>query len=122
MLARMLGLTKLYKLVHSPSGNDEEIQRLRDIHVEIDNAVAEAYGWTDLDLGHGFHLTQQGCRFTIAPDVQVEVLNRLLALNHARYKEEVDQGLHNKKGRPKKQVKELPVLEDGLFPPEGALF
>jgi hypothetical protein len=124
MERRQLGLTKLYNLVHDPAETDDDIQHLREIHAEIDNATAEAYSWTDLDLGHGFHLTRQGRRFTIAPEVQVEVLDRLLELNHKRYQEEVDQGLHNKKGRAKakKKLKELPILEDGLFPPEGALF
>ena len=31
-----------------------------------DNAVASAYGWIDLDLGHGFHEAKQGIRFTIS--------------------------------------------------------
>ncbi|MGH3782179.1 MAG: DUF262 domain-containing protein [Pseudonocardiaceae bacterium] len=73
MLGRQLGLTKLYNLVHDPAVTDQEIQRLREIHTEIDQATAEAYSWHDLDLRHGFHDTRQGLRFTIAPDVQVEV-------------------------------------------------
>lgn len=123
MLGRDLGLTKLYNLVHDPSIDDEEILRLREIHTEIDNATAEAYGWGDLDLGHGFHDTRQGRRFTIAPDVQVEVLDRLLELNHERYAEEVKQGLHHKKTKSKRTKKsnEEPPL-DGLFQPEGTLF
>ncbi|MFE6609499.1 Eco57I restriction-modification methylase domain-containing protein [Amycolatopsis sp. NPDC057786] len=125
MLGRQLGLTKLYNLVHNESVTDEDIQRLRDIHTEIDLATAEAYGWDDLDLGHGYHQTRQGKRFTIAPDVQVEVLDRLLELNHERYAEEVRQGLHDKKKakpkRAKKAVEEQPSL-DGLFQPDGTLF
>jgi hypothetical protein len=97
MLGRGLGLTKLYNLVHDPAVTDEEIQRLREIHTEIDYATAQAYGWENLDLGHGFHHTRQGRRFTIAPEVQVEVLDRLLQLNHERYAEEVRQGQHAKK-------------------------
>ena len=58
-------------------------------HVEMDNAVAAAYGWTDLDLGHGFHETKQGVRFTISEPARREVLDRLLKLNHERYAEEV---------------------------------
>ena len=38
----------------------------RDLHVEMDVAVAAAYGWDDLDLGHGFHETAQGVRYTIS--------------------------------------------------------
>ena len=68
----------------------------------MDQAVAAAYGWTDLDLDHSFHETKQGTRFTISESARREVLARLLKLNHERYAEEVAQGLHDKgKGKPK---------------------
>ena len=54
----------------------------------MDKAVATAYGWQDLDLGHGFHETKQGIRFTISETARREVLDRLLALNHQRHAEE----------------------------------
>jgi hypothetical protein len=88
------GLTDSYNLVHSESHTSTEVDALRQAHIEVDKATAEAYGWTDLDLKHGFYAAPQGQRFTIAPDVQTEILDRLLELNHARYKEEVEKGLH----------------------------
>lgn len=63
----------------------------------MDREVANAYGWQDLDLGHDFHTTKQGIRFTISETARREVLDRLLKLNHQRYAEEVAQGLHDKK-------------------------
>ncbi|HWR46642.1 MAG TPA: hypothetical protein VN327_03320 [Pseudonocardiaceae bacterium] len=59
-----------------------------------------------------FHDTRQGRRFTIAPDVQVEVLDRLLQLNHERYAEEVRQGLHAKKkaGGPRPSAPRTPSI------------
>jgi hypothetical protein len=63
----------------------------------MDKVVAAAYGWTDLDLGHGFHQTKLGLRYTISDEARREVLARLLKLNHERYAEEVRQGLHEKK-------------------------
>ena len=66
------------------------------IHVALDHSVRDAYGWEDLDLGHGFHETKFGTRFTFAPGPRGEVLDRLLELNHERYAEEVAQGLHGK--------------------------
>jgi hypothetical protein len=65
----------------------------------MDQAVAAAYGWDDLDFGHGFHQTKQGLRFTISEQARREVLGRLLALNHARHEEEERLGLHEKKGK-----------------------
>jgi len=96
MFSRKEGLTKTYRRIHDPDESAPDIQKLRDLHVEMDNAVAAAYGWDDLDLGHGFHETKQGTRFTISELARREVLARLLKLNHERYAEEVAQGLHDK--------------------------
>jgi hypothetical protein len=46
--------------------NTPSPMQFRDLHVEMDHAVTAAYGWTDLDLGHGFHETRQGLRFAIS--------------------------------------------------------
>jgi hypothetical protein len=101
MLVRQEGLTKTYNRFHKPDETVEDIQKLRDLHIEMDRAVAAAYGWADLDLGHGFHETKQGLRFTISEPARREVLARLLKLNHERYAEEVARGIHNKK-KPKR--------------------
>lgn len=91
------GLTDTYNRFHDPDETADDIQKLRDLHREMDVAVAAAYGWDGLDLGHGFHETKQGIRFTISEAARREVLQRLLKLNHERYAEEVKQGLHDKK-------------------------
>lgn len=96
------GLTQTYNRFHDSEETAQDIQKLRDLHVSMDNAVAAAYGWTDLDLGHGFHETKQGVRYTISEAARREVLARLLKLNHERYAEEVAQGLHDKKGKARK--------------------
>ncbi len=96
MSARREGLTATYNRFHSPDERSPDIAALRELHLEMDRAVAAAYGWTDLDLGHDFHPTRQGVRFTVSDPARREILARLLALNHARYKEEVAQGLHEK--------------------------
>lgn len=113
--ARGLGLTKVYNLFHdaatSPasdvaaSGEWADIVQLRALHVALDGAVARAYGWEDLVLGHDFHATAQGARFTLCEAARREVLDRLLALNHARFAAEVAAGLHEKKGKSKKPSK-----------------
>jgi len=85
MLARAEGLTATYNRFHNPKETSADIARLRDLHIEMDNAVAAAYGWTDLTLGHGFHETKHGLRFTLSDPSRREVLSRLLSLNHARH-------------------------------------
>lgn len=99
---RKIGLTKLYNQFHNQLNNESDIPFLRELHIKMDYAVAEAYGWSDISLKHGFHevayLPQNDrIRFTISEEARREVLRRLLKLNHERYKEEVAQGLHNKK-------------------------
>lgn len=97
MLDRWEGLTTTYNRVHNPKDEAVDIGELRRLHVELDHEVAAAYGWQDLDLDHDFWETRQGTRFTVGPEARVELLDRLLELNHARYEEEVRMGLHAKK-------------------------
>lgn len=97
MIGRNEGLTKTYNRVHDEQEHAADVLELRRLHVELDYAVAEAYGWSDLALGHGFYETPQGVRFTVAPPARVELLDRLLELNHERHKAEVAAGLHDKR-------------------------
>jgi len=103
------GLTAIYNSLNNREESSSDIQRFRELHAEMDNSVAFAYGWDDLDLSHGFHETKQGLRFTISEDARLDVLQRLLNLNHERYEEEVKQGLHNKKKKTSKPRKKIHV-------------
>jgi hypothetical protein len=116
-LSRQEGLTKIYNRLHDAEEASADIQKLRQLHVEMDNAVAAAYGWTGLDLGHGFHQTKQGLRYTISEAARREVLARLLKLNHERYAEEVRQGLHEKKkgGKAKKPKPKANTAGEGTL-------
>lgn len=84
MLETQLGLTATYNRFHDLSNTDAAIVELRSLHREMDHAVATAYGWSDLDLGHDHHPTDQGTRYTIHPEIRREILSRLLELNHQR--------------------------------------
>lgn len=119
MQARQEGLTKTYNRFHDPYEHDPAIGKLRELHKEMDEAVARAYGWEDLKLEHGFHETKQGLRYTISEAARREVLDRLLLLNHQRHEEEVKAGLFEKgakangKGRAKKKAGgELPAVPE----------
>ncbi len=104
MVAANEGMTKIYNRFHKESETGAAIQRLRELHDEMDRAVLRAYGWGDLaeTLGPEFLTedteddhTYQGRYFWPAAQRDV-VLARLLALNAERYAEEVRQGLHEK--------------------------
>ncbi|MGI5207891.1 Eco57I restriction-modification methylase domain-containing protein [Spirillospora sp. CA-108201] len=146
------GLTSIYNLVHTPSVQDAAVDVLRQSHIEVDEAVRDAYAldeerepgirefeervastplpsWREIDLGHGFHETRQGVRFTISPQAQIDVLDKLLALNHYRYRQEEREGLHAPKKRAPKRApaskasaESQASIEDGLFSPPDTLF
>lgn len=99
------GLTKTYNRVHYPDDDSPGIAELRQLHVTLDVAVRDAYGWSDLELDHGSFDTPLGLRFTLGPAARTEVLDRLLELNQERYAEEVAAGLHTKKKVTKGQKK-----------------
>ena len=93
MTAEQVGLTKLYNRVHAQADTDVRVTTLRDLQCEIDAAVSESYGWTDLNLGHGFHSVpylpeNDRVRFTISETARLEVLRRLSEMNCQRYEEE----------------------------------
>lgn len=77
------------------------VQKLSSLYTEMDNAVLEAYGWTDIDLRHDFYEVDylpenDRVRFTIHPDARREILKRLLTLNHQIHAQEVADGLWDK--------------------------
>ncbi|WP_416546095.1 Eco57I restriction-modification methylase domain-containing protein [Limnohabitans sp. DCL3] len=118
-----IGLTTLDNFINDPSNQSEDVVQFRSVIVDLDYKVARAYGWEDLDLCHGFQETKQGIRFTISELTRGEVLDRLLALNHQRYAEEVAVGLHNKKSAQPAKTQNISVavdanLQDDLFDQE----
>jgi len=103
------------------------ILKLRNLHIQMDNAVLEAYGWQDLNLRHDFYEVEylpenDRIRYTIHPDARREILKRLLELNNKIHEREVADGLWEKKGKnlsPKKVKNNLDdvsiVRYQGLF-------
>jgi len=86
------------------------ILKLRELHVQMDKAVLDAYGWNDISLKHDFYEVDylpenDRVRFTIHPDARKEVLKRLLELNHKIHEEEVAAGLFDKKPSAKSKKK-----------------
>jgi len=104
MIAADEGMTKTYNRFHKGSETGPAIQRLRELHDEMDRAVLRAYGWDDLaDTLKPEFLTEdteddhtyQGRYFWPAAQ-RDQVLSRLLALSAECYEEELRAGLHEK--------------------------
>ena len=101
MIADQIGLTQLYNKFHDPGVDDPRFVELRQLQVKVDEAVRDAYGWSDIDLGHGFHEVgylpaNDNVRYTISEPARIEILKRLSALNRQRWEEEEAAGLHKK--------------------------
>ena len=130
-----LGLTDIYNLFHaralSPAlvakiskkpadvaqAGHEGLLELRRLHVALDTAVRDAYGWQDLDLGHGFVEVDtlpenDRVRFTLSPAARRELLRRLLVLNHERAEGEKQAATQAPKSPAKKAGKRRPGADE----------
>lgn len=89
------GITKTYNRFHDLNETDEGILKLRELHLEMDYAVLDCYGWNDLKETPSFYpvhespdSTDTKCLYRWSDQVQDEILARLLALNKERYQQE----------------------------------
>nr|MBK7069629.1 hypothetical protein [Deltaproteobacteria bacterium] len=98
------GLTTTYNRFHDPEERDGSILRLRELHAEMDRAVLDAYGWTDIaprceflldyeeagdeEEESGKRRKKKPWRYRWPDEVRDEVLARLIALNGERAAEE----------------------------------
>jgi hypothetical protein len=89
------GLTTIYNRLNDPYDHDPGIERLRELHTEMDRAVLHAYGWDDIPTACEFLLDyeideeewgkkRKPYRYRWPDDVHDEVLARLLLLNGER--------------------------------------
>lgn len=109
MTARQIGLTDFYNLVHNQNEISPEFVEFRETIKILDQAVANAYGWTDVDLNHTFRQTKQGMRHTISETAARFVLENLLKLNQEITSKEENHPekqskLKNKKSKDRKEI------------------
>ena len=126
MVGNNQGLTETYNRFHNPEENHPEIIKLRELHSQMDKAVLEAYGWTDipteceflLDYEDEENLTSDSSayqgegrkkqkkkpyRYRWNEETHDDVLARLLVLNKERAEAEIlgGKGKEGKKGKAK---------------------
>lgn len=86
-------ITDFLNEVHDPglSSCSAEAEEFRRIQLDLDRSIARAYGWDDLidRFDHGHHPTERfGIRWTVKPETQREIEQRLLELNLKRAADE----------------------------------
>ncbi|WP_187356536.1 Eco57I restriction-modification methylase domain-containing protein [Flavobacterium ajazii] len=122
-----LGLTELQNKFHDININKEaeifdDIKKLRELYIAVDNEVIKLYKWTDLILKHDFyelgHLPENDrLRFTIHPKTRKEILKRLLIINLQQYAEESKAIMNYTKTNKKLQkVSSVKTSSSILFP------
>ena len=129
MVSNNEGLTKTYNRFHDPLEDDSRILRLRELHTDMDRAVLDAYGWTDIPTECEFLLDyeideeewgkkKKPWRYRWPDHVRDEVLGRLLELNAQRAAEEQRSGAAAKKPsqRPKRSPRRASDKSPSLFP------
>lgn len=84
MRAAGQGLTAMYNRFHEPGEDAPEVQELRRLHAEMDRAVLDAYGWSDIGGECEFSRMGAETRLRWAQVVRDEVLARLLVENTRR--------------------------------------
>ena len=96
------------------------IIQLRDLHVKMDSAVLEAYGWQDIALDHDFYEVDylpenDRIRYTISPEARKEILKRLLELNHEIHEQEEKDGLLEKTKKSSKTKRKNDFPNQNIF-------
>jgi hypothetical protein len=127
MVANDAGLTTTYNRFHDPDEHDREILELRDLHIAMDRAVLDAYGWTDVSTACDFILDYEDeeedssrrkkpWRYRWPDDVRDEVLARLIELNAQRAAAEERSGAAAAgRGKRKKRASVAAAQAEGLF-------
>ena len=93
MVSLSLGLTPLGNRLNSQEDSSSDILRLRELHVAMDKAVLEAYGWSDITPAYEFsgdYENEDGSagdvRLNFTEEVRDVILKRLLDLHAERLK------------------------------------
>ena len=109
------GLTKTYNAIKDPSCTDPRILELRELHEQMDRAVLDAYGWSDVAVPPYCPLSDADRGAVQA--FEDEVIDRLYVLNAERAREEelLGKGEKKKPAKGGKRGKKAPEGQGGLF-------
>jgi Eco57I restriction-modification methylase/restriction-modification enzyme MmeI-like protein len=107
MIDENVGLTITYNRLKDPACDDARILALRRLHEEMDRAVLDAYGWSDIEVPP--YCPSGGEDKKKLEAFEDEVIDRLFVLNAKRAEEEKIKGLGagggKKRGAGKKATK-----------------
>ena len=82
MIDTSQGLTDTYNRLKDPSDDDPRVRELRALHEQLDRAVLDAYGWSDLPVPPYCPRTQ--AERAALESFEEEIVDRLFLLNATR--------------------------------------
>lgn len=121
MIREQIGLTDLYNNMHNSRSGLPGMAELRASHQKLDELVAAAYGWDDLDMGHDFRQVEylpkkDNIRHAIPEATRLDILRRLTDLNRQRWLEEQRPAAKGKKtGAGKRQGQKSGASQNMLY-------
>ena len=116
------GLTATYNRFHDRDERDADILHLRELHSQMDRAVLDAYGWSDIptdcefiadyvEEGPDGEPVEKSIRYRWPDPIRDEVLARLLKLNATRAEEERRSGETAEKAASKRGARKKPAAK-----------
>lgn len=120
MIATQQGLTEAYNRLKDPACHDAPIVELRRLHEEMDRAVLDAYGWTDIVVPP--FCPSNAAEQKALETFQDQVIDRLFVLNAERAEEEKRAGLGKVAQEKPKGGKKAGKKSEGGEGPQGELF
>lgn len=76
--------TEIHNQLDDPNVTSSDIESLRSDLIQMDREVIRCYGWSDLDISHGFEEYAGGLHFSLSRALRVEIRRRLLEENLRR--------------------------------------
>ena len=113
-----LSVNEMMDLMNDPTTVGSQADAVRTAQRRLDEAVAAAYRWNDLDLGHAFRGVptlpeDDRIRFAISESARVEVVRRLSELNRESYERERSQPAVGRRPTPPVAEGELSLTSPG---------
>jgi hypothetical protein len=90
-LDHQVGLTVTYNRLKNPADDDPRVVALRELHLELDRAVLDAYGWSDIPVPL-YTTAETDAKRAALEEFEDEVVDRLFDLNAERARLEALQG------------------------------
>ncbi|MCA9604039.1 MAG: hypothetical protein KC619_00465, partial [Myxococcales bacterium] len=90
------GLTEAYNALLDHRGWEASVERLRCLHEQMDRAVLDAYGWSDIEVPPYCPRTDDD--YAAVQEFEDEVVDRLYVLNAERAQDEERRGLRENEG------------------------